>query len=52
MEAVAHGELRGGIGGRGGKVSSDERGKKGIQQTDGGKPGCIAPHAPVHVMFS
>lgn len=21
------------------------------QQTDGGKPGCIAPHAPVHVMF-
>ncbi len=22
------------------------------QQTDGGKPGCIAPHAPVHVTFS
>lgn len=46
MEAVAHGELGGG-----GRVYPDEgRGGRG-QQTDGGKPGCIAPHAPVHVMF-
>lgn len=50
MEAVAHGELGGAAGG--GRVYPDEgTGRRG-QQTDGGKPCCIAPHAPVHVMFS
>lgn len=51
MEAVAHGELGGAGEGGGRKVSPDE-GEQGNQQTDGGKAGCIAPHAPVHVMFS